>query len=102
MYRNISITAVMNGFICQVGCQRVVFRSGSELLVALDAYLRDPEGTEKEFSQHPNARHTLGGAVDPGQQQHDDILSRQLFAQNTEAPVPPTMGQTAASNPAYR
>lgn len=49
MIREISITPVLNGFICKVGCQRVVFESVSRLVDELEKYLRNPSGTEQRF-----------------------------------------------------
>lgn len=49
MIREISITPVLNGFICKVGCQRVVFESVVSLVQNLEAYLKDPTATEARF-----------------------------------------------------
>ena len=49
MIRDILITPVLNGFICKVGCQRVVFESVVTLVQNLEAYLKDPNGTEARF-----------------------------------------------------
>jgi hypothetical protein len=49
MSREIIITPVLNGFVCQVGCQRVVFGSTRELAVAVEEYYNHPEDTEKRF-----------------------------------------------------
>ena len=49
MIREISITPVLNGFICKVGCQRVVFESVATLVQNLEAYLKDPNATEARF-----------------------------------------------------
>ena len=61
MIRDISIKAVLNGFVCNVGCQQVVFSSVTELQMWLGAYLTNPEETEKTFmAQACNYKHTLG------------------------------------------
>lgn len=47
--RNINIQPVLNGYICQVGCQRVVFNSRESLILALGDYLAHPEAVEKSY-----------------------------------------------------
>jgi len=49
MIREISITPVLNGFICKVGCQKVVFESVVSLVQNLEAYLKDPNAVEARF-----------------------------------------------------
>lgn len=49
MIRTITITPVLNGFLCQVGCQTIVFKSVGGLVKVLRAYLTNPEETEKLF-----------------------------------------------------
>jgi hypothetical protein len=49
MTREIIITPVLNGFICKVGCQRVVFESVATLVQNLEVYLKDPNVTEERF-----------------------------------------------------
>ena len=49
MTREIIITPVLNGFICKVGCQRVVFESVATLVQNLEAYLKDPTSVEARF-----------------------------------------------------
>jgi hypothetical protein len=49
MIREITITPVLNGFVCKVGCQKVVFQSPSELARAVERYYKNPDETEKEF-----------------------------------------------------
>ena len=46
---DIKIKAVLNGYICQVGCQTVVFGSRKKLLKELDRYLNNPAAVEKEY-----------------------------------------------------
>lgn len=59
MIHEITIRAVLNGYVVQVGCQTVVFQSQEAMLSELGQYLRDPEGMEKRYSAFPNARFTL-------------------------------------------
>lgn len=49
MTRTITITPILNGFICKVDCQQVAFSSVESLLGALKAYYEAPELTEKLF-----------------------------------------------------
>lgn len=49
MVRAITITPVLNGFVCQVGCQTVVFRTVAELGSAVEDYYSNPEETEKRY-----------------------------------------------------
>ena len=49
MTRPITIEPVLNGFVVQVGCQRVVFNNINELCDNLRAYYRDPRTMEKAF-----------------------------------------------------
>jgi hypothetical protein len=47
--REILIRPVLNGFLCQVGCQTLAFETREKMLVELEAYLRNPADTEKRF-----------------------------------------------------
>ncbi len=49
MTRSIHIKPVLNGFVCEVGCQAIVFDSREKLLVELGSYLTNPEATEKRY-----------------------------------------------------
>lgn len=49
MTRPIEIKPVLNGWICNVGCQQVVFTDKKTMLCELDAYYSDPDGVEKRF-----------------------------------------------------
>jgi len=58
MIRDITIKAVLNGFIVTVGCQQVVFASVEALEKDLGLYLRDPETSEKHYRENSiNAKH---------------------------------------------
>lgn len=72
MIREISIKPVLNGFICKVGCQQVVFESVTNLVQNLDAYLRDPDVVEKEFvrdavNKMPDQPQCMPTACDAGE-----------------------------------
>jgi hypothetical protein len=47
--RRVQIDEVLNGFVVQVGCQRVVFNSIQALTNILTEYYRDPRRVEEIF-----------------------------------------------------
>ena|ERR1019366_6742637 len=49
MIREILIKPVLNGFICTVGCQLVVFQSASEMVREIEAYYKNPGVMVKAF-----------------------------------------------------
>ncbi len=49
MVREITITPVLNGFVCKVGCQKVVFQSIAEMTQKIQEYYEHPEVVEKVF-----------------------------------------------------
>lgn len=49
MVREIKITPVLNGFVCKVGCQTVVFQSITEMVKNLEEYYKNPAVVEKQF-----------------------------------------------------
>lgn len=49
MTREITITPVLNGFVCHVGCQKVVFSDTTAMLRELGKYYSDPDATEKTY-----------------------------------------------------
>lgn len=49
MTREIIITPVLNGYLCRVGCQQVVFTSADVLASELVKYYKNPEQTEKSW-----------------------------------------------------
>lgn len=49
MVRDIIIKPVLNGFVCQVGCQTVVFNDLGEMTSLIKGYYKNPEEVEKEF-----------------------------------------------------
>lgn len=52
MTREITITPVLNGFVVQVGCQRVVFDSVKDMTSQIKRYYKNPDQIEKEFVEH--------------------------------------------------
>lgn len=60
LIRNISIRAVLNGFICEVGCQTVVFESHHALVSALVGYLGGGAAFEQDFFNRSCNRNMLG------------------------------------------
>jgi len=49
MTRQITITTALNGYICGLGCQQVVFDDRLKLVSELGRYLADPEKVEAEY-----------------------------------------------------
>ncbi|HEY5960938.1 MAG TPA: hypothetical protein VIV60_30490 [Polyangiaceae bacterium] len=49
MTREITIIPVLNGYICNVGCQRVVFQDRNQMILELNKYLENPDEVEKEY-----------------------------------------------------
>lgn len=49
MTREILITPVLNGYLCNVGCQKVVFTSAESLAAELVKYYLNPEAVEKDW-----------------------------------------------------
>lgn len=59
--RDIGVSAVANGWIVTVGCQRFVYDEVAKLVADFQSYLTDPEGTEKRImAAAVNAKHTVG------------------------------------------
>jgi hypothetical protein len=59
--RKITIEAVLNGFVCKVGCQTVVFNSIGDLVANLGDYLRNPAAVENQFRANAVNRALLSG-----------------------------------------
>ncbi len=63
--REIHITPVLNGFICRVGCQTVVFDSHSDMIAALESYLINPEQVERDYRHSAMHKFMLEGPLAP-------------------------------------
>ncbi len=48
----VKIKPVLNGFICKVGCQTVVFNNIDKMLVELEEYLKNPKEKEKDYMEN--------------------------------------------------
>jgi len=61
MLHIIHINPILNGFIVNVGCQKLAYTSIDKLLFDLNQYLRKPEETEKRIVKEEgiNKQHTL-------------------------------------------
>lgn len=57
--RNVTIEAVLNGFIVSVGCQRVVFTGLSDMLTELRRYCINPRETEQHYLEHSCNAHLV-------------------------------------------
>ena len=47
--REITIIPVLNGFVCRVDCQTVVFKDKNTMLTALSDYYENPKAIEDSF-----------------------------------------------------
>lgn len=64
MIQRITIEAVLNGFICKVGCQTVVFETAGKLKSELDGYLANPDIVAKNYLKLAcNAAHVCSGPI---------------------------------------
>lgn len=62
---NITITPVLNGFICNVGCQTVVFESLDKMTSEISRYYKDPIKVEKEYRQQAVNKEKLIADIRP-------------------------------------
>jgi len=66
MLRVVEITPVLNGWIIKVGCQTVAFNDLNHMLEEIQAYLEDPDETEKRYRESAvNAKHLKGDCIEP-------------------------------------
>lgn len=64
MTRQITIVPVLNGYLCSVGCQSVVFTDKQTMLTALSEYYDNPEQVEERYQKRAINR-VPGAPVDP-------------------------------------
>ncbi len=68
MFRPVTITAVLNGWVVAVGCQTLAYQDTNVLLHELGQYLRDPDGMEAHMLKSAvNAAHVEGAQRHLGQ-----------------------------------
>jgi hypothetical protein len=67
MIREIVITPVLNGFVCKVGCQSVVFESVATMVQNIEAYYKNPETVEAAFLAKAVNKMSGGPLVGDGQ-----------------------------------
>lgn len=85
--KNIEIKPALNGYICQVGCQQVVYNSIEHLLAELGNYLRDPKGVEKSYIE--NAVNRIEGVPQTlNETAHDTVQAMQAESSQTTRPRP--------------
>jgi len=48
--KRIMISALHHGYLVEVGCQRIAIENVDKLVTTLRAYLKDPEETERRYS----------------------------------------------------
>ena len=115
MIREITIRAVMNGFIVTVGCQTIVFDKIEHLVGALNDYLMDPMRTEKRWLDTAiNAKYTLRGEPQPatvatdsevyraGRNEAQPARNAYDFLHYADGGAGPTQGQTHEGGPSTR
>ena len=51
-YRSAQIEVVSNGFIINIGCQKVVAETPESLLSWIKSYIEDPDATEERLMKH--------------------------------------------------
>jgi len=61
--RSITINPVLNGYVCQVGCQTVTFTTRSIMLMELDRYLDNPRKVEEEYLKNSINRDLIKNQV---------------------------------------
>jgi len=49
MIREITIKAILNGYIVQIGCQTLVFNDLNTMMLEISRYFENPEKTEKFY-----------------------------------------------------
>ena len=79
MPREITIKPVLNGFVCQVGCQTVVFDNVRSLAVTVEEYFNHPEETEKRFIEkavNKMEEHTLAPTPPTSQCESEPSVNR--------------------------
>jgi len=102
MFRPVTITAVLNGWIVTCGCQTVVCQERNQLVSDLDAYLKDPDATEARFLKSGvNQRHTggLGALGDAGETVRVAPPPQYYDREPRNAESPAATQQTAGSRP---
>lgn len=61
MTREITIEPVLNGYICRVGCCRIVFQAREQMFAEIKNYLEKPAETEQRFLKNAvNKMSSLG------------------------------------------
>ena len=93
--RDITIHAVMNGYLVQVGCQQVVFESTSKLMEELMAYLKDPQAVEKRYGWDPTKEADGPTPATPPGYSYD-LRSAQATLGREYVGTPPSNGPTSA------
>ncbi len=75
--RAVSIRPALNGYLCEVGCQMVVFTSRESLIQNLTEYLADPEAKEKAMiAAAVNPMGAVNPMAGPVDRQADEARAR--------------------------
>lgn len=59
MAREINIRPVLNGFVCQIGCQTVVFDDTKHMAKEIERYYKNPEKVEQEYLENALNSHNM-------------------------------------------
>lgn len=103
MVRNIHITPVMNGFICQIGCQQVVFNSIGEMTDGIAKYYRNPREVEDFWVKNALNKTLENPVIAQGVQGISEPCPSPARDRITEpAPCPPEREMSATEMQALR
>lgn len=95
--RSIIIEPVLNGFVLQVGCQRVVVKNVGELSGEIARYYSNPAETEKDYIEK-RINNTIDG---PAQVAGRPIL-RAAVDENAKCPEPTACEAPSQTERVYR
>lgn len=77
--RSLIIEPVLNGFVVQAGCQRVVFDSAAKLGAHITEYYANPAKVESEFLKN-KVNDTMSQPAMPEPAREDRVLRREPIA----------------------
>lgn len=92
--REIVIQPALNGYICRVGCQTVVFETAEKLTEQLLSYLKKPKDTEKSYIQ--NAVNPMEAARPQPPHEVQESPVYQIASTGDDTAPPPTLRPSKA------
>jgi hypothetical protein len=78
MTRNINITPVLNGFVCNIGCQTVVFNDVKLMAKEIVRYYKNPDAVEREYVKNAVNKTMLVNVPQPCPTPQDCVASEPL------------------------